>query len=742
MTIDKDFLVNDRDGAGKTLSRKLLAQSVDQGSFNTVIRQLPNGDEVMLRTKGGMPEMTVRKKPLLAGECIKGPLTEIAFKYANPSAVTGYRRWYGEQDPAIGTDKTKTYEWSSDSLFCIESRKLQKICFTDGNNQTVDFLFAEKPEDETQPPAVVNPANAGASARFRFTEGVYLDREWYRAEAADIGWAFSGPTIDGVPAPEPATAVKFIIKRVRSIMFSISDTLGRVVPSRIKWVFANQSSVDRVLGDITTACTNQNARELSFANRSFFATNGNMDKLTLSVGLDEPPAVSGGPSFVVNFKSPGSFTAAINPEGAIGNVRPAQVEKAIDLCEFSTFGNPYHGLYWKVGTSDAVLYKDSTKAAQWPFIPECTVVRYGGSHRYYNVRDKDPLDERNQIKTDDPSTGTFFPDALIQDGLWYVKDKGTSGWGGLNYNEFLYKDPAGSVWVIDFEILYVNQGPSGVYVDGRDALVTVRLTLKRRFGVLGTQFNYGALNQINRVIGDFVYTDVYAWNIGAGFALYDFRNRSFYCAPDAKQVVMLSRYFQENSNGNPIFGAAKFTLDGTGSLVTATLGNGITATMDEVPVIRALNARVSGYVHRYTLDVWYEDGHWKDLIAVTCSDPAGKWVNMFQSGELLCTVTGVSEVFPVLVTPAYVPAGYAGSQIPDWDNAPLAWAPSLYWDYPSPTGSTYLIYRGAKVAIALADVQPYLKDAAGCYSAQIGWAYDYRTKELISVPFGSTAYFI
>lgn len=563
----------DRDGVGKTLIRKMEDAIGGVSGFRTRIHKEP-GREVMLRTKGGMPEVT-EKTVIKEKSCIKGPLTEIAFKYINPTAITGYRRWYGEPDPALATaEKIIKYEWSSDGLLCVETRKLQKICFKDADGESVDFLFAERPADDTVPDSnlpVVNPDAAGATSRFRFTEGKYSEREWYASEAADIGWAFSGPTIFGEQNPEPASAVKFFIHRLRSIMFSVSDSLGKIVTSKVKWIFANQTYSDRTLGQTKNACVNQNARELSFNERHFFtpSTDGNMDKLTMSVGLDEPPAVAGGPSFTVEFKKPGSFIAAIDPEGAIGNARPVDVSKAIDMCNFSAFGNPYHGLFWWVEGGTPILYKDELKNEQWSFTPTPPQVPlisslFGGyllDHRYYNFSNVDPLVEENIVRTSINSDGAFYKDALLVCGQWWVVDADEDGWGNLYPHEQLYKDANGTVWVLSFEGSY-NEATLSVEFDIR---------LKRRYGILGTKWRYGtaADNADRQLITFSTYT--------GGAYLIHFVSQS----PDGSEFLVGMRNASDH-----VSRAWVVTVDGDGALQSnAQLGiiegSGITASVRE-----------------------------------------------------------------------------------------------------------------------------------------------------------------
>lgn len=482
-----DRLFNDRDGAGKTIGRKLEDRVNDPLGFRTVI--VKDGDnEVMLRTKGGRPELTVKKPEPKAPitTCVKSPLTEIAFKYHATTAQTGYRRWYGEPDPvAPAGPAAQTYQYSSDGLFALPARKLQKISFKDANLQNVDFLFAEQPVDPTTLSAnlpATSVAAAASTARFKFIEGKYPEREWYPTERSDIGWAFTSP----------ATAVKFFIKRVKSIKFSVTDTMNAALGAiLIKWKFAYKDSTPLTGNPPDTGCANQNAEEVSFPGREFYAavTDGNMEKLTMRV--------SNAADIRLDFKKPGSFIAVVDPENATGNTRPADKTKAIDLCEFSGFGNPYHGLVWN-SQALRVVYSDKTKIdtvkvkdgsgipANYPDLEGnnhyLKNYYYGGNGafdfglRYYNFYNVNPFEQANITSTDDPYDGFLYMDAVIAHGLWYVGDHGASPtWNLLDDNSMLYKDGAGNCWEIYLQLTKLNS-------------TTARLTptIRQRYGVLGS----------------------------------------------------------------------------------------------------------------------------------------------------------------------------------------------------------------------------------------------------------------
>lgn len=550
-----DRLFNDRDGAGKTIGRKLEDRVNDPLGFRTVI--VKDGDnEVMLRTKGGRPELTVKKPEPKAPitTCVKSPLTEIAFKYHATTAQTGYRRWYGEPDPVNPvTPAAPTYQYSSDGLLCIEARKLQKISFRDANNQPVDFLFAEQPVNPDTPAVdlpAVSASAAASTARFKFIEGKYPDREWYPPERADIGWAFTSP----------ATAVSFFIKRVKSIKFSVTDSLHAALGAvLIKWRFAFKDTAPLPGTYPDTACANQNATEVSFPGREFYAsaTDGNMEKLTLRTGLAEPYGTS---NIRLDFKKPGSFVAAVDPEGATGNTRPADKTKAIDLCEFAAFGNPYHGLVWLSGS--ATFYKDSSRTTQWPFSPAQPAwpVAIGSiplllDTRYYNVYG---ATTHEGIDNGHPEDGSMLKDAILTYGAWYIKDPDHAGWGQLDDNEVLYKDPDGSVWVVLLTPIFNGLAEWPLQT------LTLDLILQRRYGVLGTNFDNTA-NYIGRALPSITVTIPGLNGVVLDY-FNDGRRFRFSVGPSATDVMCMVYHeaadLEESTPNVPMFGPATYG-DGT-----------------------------------------------------------------------------------------------------------------------------------------------------------------------------------
>lgn len=550
-------MIKDVDGVGKNEIRTLL-EKVPTNSFRTVINSDGN-TTTMLRTKGGMPEVTRTKPkpaPISALECVSSPLTEIAFAQSvevDSEAGTGpvgFRSWYG----SIATPR---YHKTHDGLLSIPTRFVQKISFKDAKQKPVDFLFADKPEDPDatldELPLTDADNSAASTARIKFTEDKYLTREWYGPEAMSLWWE----TVLG-------GKLGFFVRRLKSMMFRVSDTKNAlriqsdvVSPKKIKWVFTAPGVPDRSVRPNTSAtgCADQNAREESFLNRDFFTPDtagGCMKSLTMRCGLIDDPLAQK-PNVRLDFKTPGSFIAAVDPLMAVGKTRPADVADAIDFCEIAASGPQYHGLMW---TESAVqtFYRDSTKTSTWPVTAHSGSI-FGGdgsaSTRYYNLGGADPLDEKNIVRTANPDDGAMYRDVMFRGGDYCGLQNTFSSPTSLLEEEFLYVDSNKNVWVLSTRT---------------ESKFLASILLKRRYGVWGTNFGWDAPAQINRVLCTFSTLD---------FVL----NAEISTNPNANEVmVKLFNAFKR------MIQATLVVVSGSGAIAAAdgvAVGDGITATANE-----------------------------------------------------------------------------------------------------------------------------------------------------------------
>lgn len=146
-------MINDRDNSGKTLGRKMEAALGDTQSFRTRVMVTADG-EVMLRTKGGMPELTrIEKKTEIPKQ-----VTTRTFLFRMFVDYTGVR-----ETSAVLTNKypaglgveSRTIR-TNDSLYAVLTNK------SSGATPWKDVLRIEYRESPTPPVVLFNGGTMGA----------------------------------------------------------------------------------------------------------------------------------------------------------------------------------------------------------------------------------------------------------------------------------------------------------------------------------------------------------------------------------------------------------------------------------------------------------------------------------------------------------------------------------------------------------------------------------------------------
>ncbi|TXH11239.1 MAG: hypothetical protein E6R03_14530 [Hyphomicrobiaceae bacterium] len=616
----------DNDGVGRTIGDKLMRRAQDADDFRTVMYDTPEG-QVMLKTKGGNPELSIKRKEVVAEapvtDCIASPLIEIAFKHGTPSEpvdplrnpftlTSGYRTWHKEKDPGIAgsPDTIPEVQYSSDGLLYFVARKPKKMRFLDSQNRTVDIVLARKPSaesdadnaeyDGTNTFYVVAKAlatAAGAVSRFIFSEGRYRYREWYAPRSVNIDWCF----------PTNSAAVKFLMRRLRKLKLLVWDSTKPAGQEKeIEWHFTEPDIPEMSGSKPDTGCANNSGREISFTGRQFFTEKGHLKEARFRLGFEKPDG--GTTDFRLEFKRPGSFLSNFDPELVVNRVgNHPGVNDSPDAAEVVAFGNPYHGLMWWNGTS-TTFYKDSTKATQWGFTPlfavSEVVINPSGvllqEHQHYNVfKVENTLAPENVVSLEG-SDEKYLKDAFFHCGNWdsarYSEvtvrqlrslHRAFDYWGysqDNSYFETLYRDDAGTVWVIQISFR-VSQGMTisgtrasfGLHVQAfliqrfgnfmADAVITpakllldvvVPISFERefRFRTEDTEISssLGYLYELSYINGV-----RYAVMGGAMAPKVDYAN-----ATDAKGAVIYNRHF-----------AVYFTFSGIGSVSENTLGDGV-----------------------------------------------------------------------------------------------------------------------------------------------------------------------
>ena len=155
-----DKLIQDRDGAGKEIV-STLTDKVGTDGFRTAI--IKDGDTTtMLRTKGGMPEVTVSKS--VASSCKLFPLVE---RDEDGESTQAARVYY--HDHEIDDEVPERRIYTSDGLFSIVAKPTRRVRFKSaGLGRPLDVWFNDHsvPNDEKNQLATVS-----------FTQGKVTDEE-------------------------------------------------------------------------------------------------------------------------------------------------------------------------------------------------------------------------------------------------------------------------------------------------------------------------------------------------------------------------------------------------------------------------------------------------------------------------------------------------------------------------------------------------------------------------------------
>ena len=143
-----DDILQDRDGAGKSMSGK-LTNKVGTDSFRTAI--IKDGDTTTtLRTKGGMREVTMTKvKPPETGPCVFFPLEEVDEAGEH---TQGDRAYYHDHESDEAIPDRRIY--TSDGIFSIVAKPTRRMRFKSvGLGKHLDVWFNDHslPSDEKDP---------------------------------------------------------------------------------------------------------------------------------------------------------------------------------------------------------------------------------------------------------------------------------------------------------------------------------------------------------------------------------------------------------------------------------------------------------------------------------------------------------------------------------------------------------------------------------------------------------------
>lgn len=827
---DKDlgrvFPTRNGEAQGASFENRTLLNMGGANTTKTKIVKNPDGTETMCRTRNGFPEFTTTKKLVTpaGGSCPRPPLTEINFAFAatqvggNPySGPTGYRQWYGDDS----VPPKPQYNWSHDGVFSLLAKLQKRISFLDADGKKVDFLLAKKPAD---PKDMNNPENrdydggntfdsvtltraTGSDVQYRFVEGRFKYREWFEPSFVDLGWIFQ----------TTAPAMSFLSKRLKKITLRVFDFLSGTakITNTLTWEFVEKTSTVLTGHNAAPACSSQNARELSYPDRDFFPTEGHLRSLTLRTNYVDAPDT--GPDIVVNFKTPGSFLGVLNPLGVIPTVEiPSPelhpgVDGAMDLLDFSAFGNSFHGYAYRVGTDPCKLYKDTTMAAEYTELASSTVVQ-GFPQRYYNFFNVDSLDPDN-IVTDlvfdtgsgdyIPSDRKFYKDIIINGIYPFPVVPTVDNKGALTWNQHLYKDPDGVVWVIQVEQFVIQVSGSFdhfayiVWLNGQyKDLEHLRPYSNSGFNLLTSKILYTSPN-IGWYVGmeQFLFADC-SFISGSYTYFYPSTKNS----PDGKRIAVM---LHSGCHYESIVYADDIRIAGTGLVddsLGGMVGDGITATRTRIslPAQNHQSASLGGgdisHDREMVNGLFFSGGAWKYTSVkghgiqnvLTPYGYSWDWtVSVTVNGTPVGSPCGFTSVFTgpgvveyKMLDGTVCPGGIAIPSIfnitywsqgteymrgvliakaqtvtiaggnPFFTNntyVPVAACNAVYVLNPAERSgqTTTIVFEDGMVdTLPLDDVSAWDDGSGSMVSSKAGFAYDYRSKNITTFPYTDLAQFI
>lgn len=342
-----DDILQDRDGAGKAMSGK-LTNKVGTDSFRTAI--IKDGDTTtMLRTKGGMREVTMTKVVAAATSCKLFPLEEIDEAGED---TQNSRQYYDE--PVGASDGGRIF--SHDGVFSIPSNPLKLALFKSGAGRLNVWLnnysaTPENPADWSGIEQVVPEDLDGGKDVVEILQSAeaYNEDEYQPKTGGEVSRRYYKPIMVWRKEGEPETPeLSFVVARLKSITFKVAGFEGRR-----KLQFSRVNPNTRKVVEVTAA--KNKFSETAITDREYITTALSILRKTHFTEGVMTTAVSTSTS---NKYKNGGFLSPMHNGVALrfqleeivevqqtGSVQTSEVAlPANDLSTILAFGQPRHGL--------------------------------------------------------------------------------------------------------------------------------------------------------------------------------------------------------------------------------------------------------------------------------------------------------------------------------------------------------------------------------------------------------------
>lgn len=436
-----DKFFQDRDNAGKTISGKLMSKVEDSANDYRTVVISDGGTTTMLKTKGGMPEVT-QTKPVSA--CVLFPLVEKTLA----GALTQADRLY-HHDHEVDAAVEERRKFSSDGLLSLIVKPLRRLrLYSEGLAKYITVWFA----DYSRTPTAVDtskPEYTAAVTGIKATES--LLRTYYTPVFI--------PYNHDAGANSDLKKLGFVFKRIKDMVFSTAEF------GEFKVVFGNYSTATLPGSDVVgTEKLPKGASEL-LASRTFYGTDPwSMHKVKEL------------------FFTEGKLTVA-TPGGIMEPVRrleldildPQQqtfstkVRPLTSMTDLVTFGKIWHGfleqqnngsgprILWDSAEKTRQLLIHNTNPTNGPVV-DIEIYTYGGYDRYYKFPDQ----SANTGGAVVPDGAAFNDYAILTNGRLgcLVDSPMLLPNHNASVSDILYKDSKGGVWKITF----TTGGALGAYL--------------------------------------------------------------------------------------------------------------------------------------------------------------------------------------------------------------------------------------------------------------------------------------
>lgn len=334
-----DRIFYDRDDAGRTISEKLMNKVEDSANdFRTVV--ISDGETTtMLKTKGGMPEVTQTKKSSSdAAACVLFPLVE---KTLDGEETQDDRLYYHDHDADQNVEARRKF--SSDGVLSVLVKPLRRLrLYSGGLKKYITVWFA----DHSATPVPVDTGSPDYLAAAPGVKATETQRTWHTPVFI--------PYDNKAGDDSDLKSLGFVFKRLKDVVFSTAEY------GLFTAVFGGFTSPPIPGTEVIGSAKLPNGASERMSIRTFYGTAPYKVKEMFFNGL------------ALTIASPGGLLSPVrNQELAILNPQQqtfsaTKVRPLTDASKLVVFGKCWHGFleYTLDGSGSRILWDSADKRKQ------------------------------------------------------------------------------------------------------------------------------------------------------------------------------------------------------------------------------------------------------------------------------------------------------------------------------------------------------------------------------------------